>query len=64
MQATTEEGTSGFLHPCYAELVSRDDTRFNVEKHGRLYYIYCTCGDKTTSDSGNYTCDLQGCMRY
>ena len=39
MQAATERGTSVTFQPDSAELVYKDGTKFNIEKHGRLYYL-------------------------
>lgn len=44
--------------PDSAELVSKDGTKFNIEKHCRLYYL--STYDKNDPDSVNYTCDLHG----
>ena len=60
MQAATERGTSVSFNPDSAELVNKDGTKFNIEKHGRLYYL--STFDKNDSDlySVNYTCDQKG----
>jgi len=59
VQAATEKGASVTFSPDYAELVSKDGTIFNIEKHDRLYYL-SRCDDNVTSDSINYTCDMKG----
>lgn len=41
-----------------AELVFKDGTKFNIEKHGRLYYL--STFNKNDSDSVNYTGDQKG----
>lgn len=46
------------MNPDSAELVYKDGTKFNIEKHCRLYYL--STFDKNDSDSVNYTCDLKG----
>ena len=39
VQAATEIGASVSFNPDSAELVYRDGTKFNIEKHGRRYYL-------------------------
>ena len=39
VQAATERGDSVSFNPGSAELVYKDGTKFNIEKHGRLYYL-------------------------
>ena len=58
VQAATEEGASVVFHPDSAELVVNGDTKFKIEKHGRLYYLNA-CRAKENTDSVKYTCDLQ-----
>ena len=58
VQAATERGASVTFISDSAELVYKDGTKFNIEKHCRLYYL--STFDKNDSDSVNYTCDLKG----
>ena len=58
VQAATERGTSVSFNPDSAELVYKDGTKFNIDKHGRLYYL--STFNKNDSDSVNYTCDQKG----
>ena len=58
MQAATERGASVSFNPDSAELVYKDGTKFNIEKHGRLYYL--STFNKNDSDSVNYMCDQKG----
>ena len=44
--------------PDSPELFYTDTTKFNSEKHCRLYYLIPW--DKNDSDSVNHTCDFQG----
>ncbi len=39
VQAATEKGASVVFHPMSAELISKDGTKFDIEKHGKLYYL-------------------------
>ncbi|XP_068704666.1 uncharacterized protein [Montipora foliosa] len=58
VQAATERGASVSFNPDSAELVYKDGTKFNIEKHGRLYYL--NTFNKNDSDSVNYMCDQKG----
>ena len=58
LQAATERGASVTFNPDSAEFVYKDGTKFNIEKHCRLYYL--STFDKNDSDSVNYTYDLKG----
>ena len=60
MQAATERGASVSFNPDSAELVYRDGTKFNIEKHGRLYYLSTFYKNDSDFDSVNYTCDQKG----
>ena len=61
VQAATEKGASVIFHPQSAELISKDGTKFNIEKHGKLYYLHVgPYSDIENSDSVNYTSDLKG----
>lgn len=48
VQAATEKGSTVVFSPHSAELITNDGTKFNIEKHGNLYYlcsnISTTCG--------------------
>ena len=59
VQAATEKGASVVLHPMSAELISKDGTKFDIEKHGKLYYLIIGQYNDN-SDSINYTSDLKG----
>ena len=58
VEAATERGASVSFNPDSAELVYKDGTKFNIEKHIRLYYL--STFNKNDSDSVNYTCDKRG----
>ena len=60
VQAATERGASVSFNPDSAELVYKDGTKFNIEKHGRLYYLSTFNKNESDSDSVNYTCDQKG----
>ena len=60
VQAATERGASVSFNPDSAELVNRDGIKFNIEKHGRLYYLSTFNKNDSDSDSVNYTCDQKG----
>ena len=60
MQAATERGTLVSFNPDSAELGYKDGTKFNIEKHGRLYYFSTFNKNDSGSDSINYTCDQKG----
>ncbi|CAB4035581.1 Retrovirus-related Pol poly from transposon TNT 1-94, partial [Paramuricea clavata] len=61
VQAATEKGASVIFHPQSAELISKDGTKLNIEKHGKLYYLHVgPYSDIENSDSVNYTSDLKG----
>ena len=55
VQAATENGARVNFQPKSAELIHSSDAKFEIEKHGRLYFL------KTYSDTDNinYTCDMQ-----
>ena len=57
VQAATTKGVSVIFEPDHAELVYKDGTVFEIQKHGKLYYLD-VCDDIMTSDSVNYACDL------
>ena len=59
VQAATERGTTVTFQPDSADITYKDGTKFNVEKHGRLYYLNM-CDVDVNSDSVNYACDLKG----
>ena len=40
VQAASENGTSVAFHPGHAFLSARDGTRFDIERRGRLYYLF------------------------
>jgi len=57
VQAATGRGSSVTFKPDSANLVYGDGTMFDIEKHGRLYYLrYGEC--KTEHDNVKYACDL------
>ena len=58
MQAATERGASVTFLPDSAELVYKDGTKFNIEKHDRLYYLN-KYDDKVDSDSVSCAHDLK-----
>ena len=61
VQAATERGASVHFKPDSAELVYNDGTKFNIEKHGKLYYLHmCDLDNGQTDDSVNYASDLKG----
>ena len=53
VQAATEKGATVVFHPDSAELVTQDGTKFDIEKHGRLYYL---CSNVS---SCSHTCNLK-----
>ncbi|KAK7503873.1 hypothetical protein BaRGS_00004996 [Batillaria attramentaria] len=55
VQAATERGASVAFSPESAELECQG-TKFEIEKHGRLYYLNALspCNDSTTDDAVNY----------
>ena len=61
VQAATERGASVHFKPDSAELAYTDGTKFNIEKHGKLYYFRtCDLDNGQTDDSVNYASDLKG----
>jgi len=60
VQAGTAKRVSVIFEPDHAELVYKDGTVFDIQKHGKLYYLD-VCDDMMTSDSVNYVCDLSSC---
>ena len=60
VQAATERGASVSFDPDSAELVYKDGTKFNIEKHGRLYYLSTFNKNDSDFDSVNHTCDQKG----
>ncbi|CAB4006338.1 Hypothetical predicted protein [Paramuricea clavata] len=61
VQAATQKGASVIFHPQSAELISKDGKKFNIEKHGKLYYLHVgPYSDIENTDSVNYTSDLKG----
>ena len=61
VQAATERGASVHFKADSAELVYNDGTKFNIEKHGKLYYLRtCDLDNGQTDDSVNYASDLKG----
>ena len=59
VQAATERGSTVTFGPDSAELIAKDGTRFNVEKHGRLYYLNVCDVDSDYSDCVKYACDVK-----
>lgn len=51
VQAATEKGASVEFKPNSAELVSKNGTKFNIVKHGRLYFLNNT----VSSNKASYT---------
>ena len=51
----TYRGARVTFKPDYAELVYKDGTKFNIERHCRLYYL--STYNKNDSDSVYYSCD-------
>lgn len=61
VQAETERGASVHFKPDNAELVYKDGTKFNIEKHGKLYFLHtCDSDNGQMNDSINYASDLKG----
>lgn len=58
LQAATKRGATVTFQPDHAEIIYKTGVRFDIEKHGRLYYLN-TYGN-SNSDSVNYACDLKG----
>lgn len=54
VQAATERGASVSFNPDSAELLYKDGTKFNIEKHGRLYYLSTFNKNDFDSHSVNY----------
>ena len=61
--AATTKAVSVIFEPDHAELVYKDGTVFDIQKHGKPYYLG-VCDDIVTSDSVNYACDCQVGMRF
>jgi len=57
VQADTAKGVSVIVEPENAKLVYEDGTVFEIQKHGKLYYLDL-CDDVMTSDCVKYACDL------
>ena len=60
VQAATERGASVNFNPDSAELVYKDGTKFNIEKHGKMYYHSTFNKNDSDFHSVNYTCDQKG----
>lgn len=66
VQAAAENGASVHFNPDSAELVDKGGAKFNIHKHGRLYYLHTCKAESDTKidphdvvDGVNYTSDLQ-----
>ncbi|MCW4346512.1 MAG: reverse transcriptase domain-containing protein [Candidatus Thiodiazotropha endolucinida] len=55
VQAATENGARVNFQPKSAELIHSSDAKFEIEKHGRLYFLKTY----SSTDNINYTCDMQ-----
>jgi len=58
VQAATVKGVSVLFEPDRAQLIYRDGTVFDIQKHGKLYYLDVFDDNSMSSDSVNYACDL------
>ena len=58
VQAATAKGVSVIFEPDHAELVYKNGTVFDIQKHGKLYYLDVYDDMMMTSDLVNYACDL------
>ena len=58
VHAATCKGVSVFFKPDVAQLAYNDGTVFDIQKHGKLYYLDVFDDDAMISDSVNYACDL------
>ena len=58
VQAATTKGV--IFNPDNAQLIYQDGTVFDIQKHGKLYYLdVCgVCDDAVICDSVNNACDL------
>lgn len=59
VQAATEKGASVTFEPNSAKLVGTHGEEFDIEKHGRLYYLSVCNKEPSTKDNINYACDLK-----
>ena len=57
VQAATTKGASVIFEPDHAHLIYKDGTKFDIQKHGKLYYLD-VCGYTSTSDSVNLAHDV------
>ena len=60
VQAATERGASVSFNPHSDELIYKDGTKFNIEKHGTLCYLSTFNKNDSDFDSVNYACDQKG----
>lgn len=63
VQAAAQNGASVYFMPDSAQLVDKGGRRFDIHKHGRLYYLHTDDSAETDADTSdvhvNYTSDLQ-----
>lgn len=69
VQATTADGAKVIFKEGQSELINRDGRVFNIEVHGRLYYlktvnhlkhnVSASVNDMMSSDKANLTCDVK-----
>ena len=57
VQAATTKGASVIFEPDHAHLIYKDGTKFDIQKHGKLYYLDL-CGHTSMSDSVNLAHDV------
>ena len=58
VQAATAKGVRVIFERDNAQLVYSDGTVFDIQKHGKLYYLDVFDDNAVISDSVNYACDL------
>ena len=58
VQAATAKGSRVIFERDNAQLVYSDDTVFDIQKHGKLFYLDVFDDNAMISDSVNYACDL------
>jgi len=56
VQAATTKGASVIFEPDHAHLIYKDGTKFDIQKHGKLYYL--DCGHTSSSDFVNLAHDV------